>query len=240
MYVPHGIYAYSSCWGPRSCSGPTHGQPMSLHFGPVTPCTLAYLTELWPTFKKFGPLRVPACARPILTHCTLQTAVTRSVMVRLEKFLQFWNGHDVASRGGASDTRLRSRRVCRSLYTTPLIVFICPYHIRVLERFVLMSITPSFMKIFRRRSGGHARRQWLTSPKITTLWGHGLGEKWGFERKIFFPATFLPLSQDYVVDTWRLDHSLNTAVLSHTVSELWGVKNFRQKTSNPRIAKSGR
>jgi hypothetical protein len=48
---------------------------------------------------------------PILTLWTLQTAVTRSFMVRFEKFLQFWNGHDVASRGGASDTRLRSRRV---------------------------------------------------------------------------------------------------------------------------------
>jgi hypothetical protein len=48
---------------------------------------------------------------PILT---LQTAVTRSFMVRFEKFLQFWNGHDVASRGVASDTRLRSRRVLRS------------------------------------------------------------------------------------------------------------------------------
>jgi hypothetical protein len=48
---------------------------------------------------------------PILTLWTLQTAVTRSFMVRFEKFLQFWNGHDVASRGEASDTRLRSRRV---------------------------------------------------------------------------------------------------------------------------------
>jgi hypothetical protein len=58
---------------------------------------------------------------PILTLWTFQTAVTRSFMVRFEKFLQFWNGHDVASRGGASDTRLRSRRVWRSFcLTTPL------------------------------------------------------------------------------------------------------------------------
>jgi hypothetical protein len=48
---------------------------------------------------------------PILTVWTLQTAVTRSFMARFEKFLQLWNGHDVASRGVASDTRLRSRRV---------------------------------------------------------------------------------------------------------------------------------
>jgi hypothetical protein len=48
---------------------------------------------------------------PILTLWTLQTAVTRSFMVRFEKFLQFWNGRDVARRGVASDTRLRSRRV---------------------------------------------------------------------------------------------------------------------------------
>jgi hypothetical protein len=48
---------------------------------------------------------------PILTLWTLQTAVTRSFMVRFQKFLRFWNGHDVARRGEASDARLRSRRV---------------------------------------------------------------------------------------------------------------------------------
>jgi hypothetical protein len=44
------------------------------------------------------------------------------------------------------------------------------------------------------------------NPKITTLWGHGLGEKWGsekkiFEKKFFFTATFLHLSQHNIVDT---------------------------------------
>jgi hypothetical protein len=122
---------------------------------------------------------------PILTLWTLQTAVTRSFMVRFEKFLQFWNGHDVASRAGASDTRLRSRRVCRSLYTTPLIVFICPYHIRVQERFVLMSITPSFMKIFRRRSSTACTPTVANVPQNYNSLGSWLGGKMGVRKKNF-------------------------------------------------------
>jgi hypothetical protein len=38
----------------------------------------------------------------------------------------------------------------------------------------------------------HAHRQWLTSTKITTLWGHGLGEKWGSEKKNFSKKKFFP------------------------------------------------
>jgi hypothetical protein len=73
------------------------------------------------------------------------------------------------------------------------------------------------------------------------VWGKNGGpKKKFFEKKNFFPATFLHLSQHHIVDTWGLRRRPNMAVLSHTVSELWGAKNFRQKNSNPRIGKSGR
>jgi hypothetical protein len=133
---------------------------------------------------------------PILTLWTLQTAVTRSFMVRFEKFLQFWNGRDVASRGGASDTRLRSRRVWRSLYATPLIVFLGPYHNRVLDQLVLLSITPSIMKIFRSRFSRACTRTVANVSQNYNFLGWWFGGKMGVrkkkfsKKKFFFPQLF--------------------------------------------------
>jgi hypothetical protein len=133
---------------------------------------------------------------PILTLWTLQTAVTRSFMVRFQKFLRFWNGQDVARRGEASDARLRSRRVWRSLYTTPLIVFILLDHIRVLDQLVLMSITPSFMKIFRSRFGRSCTLIVANVSQNYNILGWWFGGKMGVrkknfsQKKIFFPQLF--------------------------------------------------
>jgi hypothetical protein len=125
-------------------------------------------------------------------------------MARFEKFLQLWNGHDVASRDGAVRWRHSAHAECeRSLHATPLIVFICPYHIMgpgPTRSFVDNSV---FTRFFGAVSAGHAGGQWLTSPKITTLWGHGLGEKWGSEKKNFrfFSRNFSASSQHNIVDT---------------------------------------
>jgi hypothetical protein len=130
---------------------------------------------------------------PILTLWTLQTAVTCSFMVRFEKFLQFWNGHDVASRGGASDARLRSRRVWRSLHATPLIVFLFLYHIRVLDQLVLLSITPSFMKIFRSLFSSACKGTVANVSQNYNFMGWWFGGKMGVrkkkisKKKVFFP-----------------------------------------------------
>jgi hypothetical protein len=72
-------------------------------------------------------------------------------------------------------------------------------------------------------------------------WGKNGGpKKKFFEKKIFsrnFSASF---STTYCRHLGLRRQCPNAAVLSHTVSELWGAKNFRQKNSNPRIGKSGR
>jgi hypothetical protein len=62
MYVPHGIYAYSSCWGRRSCSGPTHGRPISLHFGPG-PLVLCLLDWTSAHFQE-----ISTASRPIMRN----------------------------------------------------------------------------------------------------------------------------------------------------------------------------
>jgi hypothetical protein len=61
--------------------------------------------------------------------------------------------------------------------------------------------------------------------------------KKNFRKKNFFPATFLHLSQQHIVDTRGLRRQPKRGGLSHIVSELWGAKNFRQKNSSPRIGK---
>jgi hypothetical protein len=116
-------------------------------------------------------------------------------MVRFEKFLQFWNGHDLASRVLASDTRLRSRRVWRSLHATPLIVFLFLYHIRVLDQLVLLSITPSFMKIFRSRLSRACTGTVANVPQNYNSLGWWVGGKMGvrkknFRKKKFFSRNF--------------------------------------------------
>jgi hypothetical protein len=128
-------------------------------------------------------------------------------MVRFEKFLQFWNGHDVARRGVASDARLRSRRVWRSLYATPLIVFLGHYHNRVLDQLVLLSITPSIMKIFRSRFSRACTGTVANVSQNYNSLGWWFGGKMGVRKKNFstkknfFPATLLHFFQHYMVDT---------------------------------------
>jgi hypothetical protein len=92
-----------------------------------------------------------------------------------------------------------------------------------------------YWRLFGAVSAGHAREQWLTSPKITTLWGHGLGEKWGsekiiFRKKNFFPATFLHLSQQNIVDSCGLrrqpKHRRSCLI---PFPSYWGPKIFAKK-----------
>jgi hypothetical protein len=61
--------------------------------------------------------------------------------------------------------------------------------------------------------------------------------KKNFGIKNFFTATFLPLSQQHIVDILGLRQVPKRGGPIHTVSELWGAKNLRQKNSNPRIGK---
>jgi hypothetical protein len=81
------------------------------------------------------------------------------------------------------------------------------YHNRVLDQLVLLSITPSFMKIFRSRFGRACTRTVANVPQNYNSLGWWVGGKMGVrkkKKKKFFPATFLPLSQHDIVDTWGL------------------------------------
>jgi hypothetical protein len=62
----------------------------------------------------------------------------------------------------------------------------------VQDQQIQTSITSVFIEIFGAILAQHAYGQWLTSQKVTTPWGQGLGEKWGSEKKKnnFFLATF--------------------------------------------------
>jgi hypothetical protein len=81
----------------RCRRGAIRGQGVPLYFGPI-PRRFISTRSRDINFVRFFRFS------PFLSLWTLQTAVTRSFMVRFEKFLHFWNGHDVASRGEASDT----------------------------------------------------------------------------------------------------------------------------------------
>jgi hypothetical protein len=72
-------------------------------------------------------------------------------------------------------------------------------------------------------------------------WGKNGGpKKKFFEKKNFFPATFLHLSQHNIVDTRGLRRQpKHGGPISYRFRVMGGQK-FRQKISNPRIGKSGR
>jgi hypothetical protein len=161
-------------------------------------------------------------------------------MVRFEKFLQFRNGHDVATNGGASDARLRSRRVWRSLYATPLIVFSCLYHNRVLDQLVLMSITPWFMKIFRSRfsrsctgtvanvSQNYNSLGWWFRGKM------GVRKKNFSKKKIFFPQLFCIFLNNISYDTKRLRRQpKHGGPSSYRFRVMGGSKIFAKKILTP-------
>jgi hypothetical protein len=74
-------------------------------------------------------------------------------------------------------------------------------------------------------------------PQITTPWGHGLGEKWGSEKKIFrkknfFPSTFLHLSQHHIVDTSSLDDGQTRRSYLIPFPSYGGPKIFAKKILN--------
>jgi hypothetical protein len=191
---------------PRCRRGAIRGQGVPLYFGPI-PRRFISTRSRGINFFRFFRFSL------IFTLWTLQTAVTRSFMVRFEKFLHFLNRHDVASRGEASDTRLRSRRVCRCLYTTPSIVEIRLYHIagpRPTRSYVDNSVIyEDFSTPF--QPGMHADTSYRP-PKLQLFevmgWGKNGGSKKKISKKKFFPATFLPLSQHCIVDNWSLKRQL--------------------------------
>jgi hypothetical protein len=103
---PHSIFAFLGC-------SRSQNQMTQTHFGAACRSEINsfYRVDLSRPVLEILIFLGSFRFSPTLTLYTLQTAVTRSFMVRFEKFLQFLNGRDVASRGVASDARLRSRRV---------------------------------------------------------------------------------------------------------------------------------